>query len=166
MGGRITVASTLGAGSTFTLELPAGAEAVESAAAPYQMARRVVLIVDEDPRSLAACMKAWSGLDYSAEFATTCGEAARKATALRPFLVVANHLTAPSLDAALLANAAVVLYSAGDSQDERVLPLTSPGLTERFEKIAAEALSPSGNVAALMHSLAMAETAEESGVIV
>lgn len=166
MGGCISVASTLGAGSAFTLELPAEAAAVEIAAAPYETVGRPILLVDEDPRTLAACLKAWNTTGYVTEFATTPGEAARKAKSLAPILVMVNRLSAALLDVDVFASYPVVHYSAGDCTDESVVSLSSDGLAERLKAMAEEASSPLGDVAALMHSLAAVRKAEESGVTV
>ena len=166
MGGRITVASTQGVGSIFTLELPAETATVETAAAPYESSKRTVLLVDEDPRALAVCLKAWNLAGYATEFATTGGEAARMAKARAPFLVMVNRLTAPSLDSEVFAKHTVVLYSVGECLDDNVVSLSADGLVDRLKKMAEEAGAPAGDVAALMHSLAGAGKAEESGVSV
>jgi PAS domain S-box-containing protein len=118
MGGAISVASTVGSGSTFTLELPADDAAVERAAAPLAEERPTVLILDEDPRSLARCLKAWHTAGYAAQFATTADEAVRKCNLGPPFLLAieggtAERLRSEAVEHLLGSAGSILFYDAG-----------------------------------------------------
>jgi PAS domain S-box-containing protein len=93
MGGRITVSSALGSGSTFTLSLPKESDETQ----PLDEGKRPVLVIDRNPRSLAPCLQAWSNAGFAAEFATTASEASRKARVLGPRVLVINIETAADL---------------------------------------------------------------------
>ena len=90
LGGRLTLSSTLGAGSAFTIALPATphAHAIPSpapAGAPVPPAReRRVLVIDDDPEMVVLLERALEGSAYSVFGALSADDGVRKAHELQP----------------------------------------------------------------------------------
>lgn len=101
LGGRIAVASTPGAGTTFTIELPVARGRVPSAEqAPAQALRGNVrvLVVDDDPMLLEAVSRQLASLGLEAEpFTDPAAALARVRSAPRAFDLLITDLDMPGL---------------------------------------------------------------------
>jgi PAS domain S-box-containing protein len=107
MGGDITVASELGKGTTFTIELPSRVDALEaakSAAKPEQLETREmvpgvrpILVVDDDPNSRELLQRTLESEGFSVVTASTGEEGLELARELKPSLMTLDVLM-PSMD--------------------------------------------------------------------
>jgi CheY-like chemotaxis protein/anti-sigma regulatory factor (Ser/Thr protein kinase) len=105
MGGRLTVASEVGTGSTFTVELAlevvkgvdVAAKTSEKAVIGYQGARKRLLIVDDNITNLAMLVSILEPLGFEIETADSGTEALQKATTTSPDLILLDLLM-PGMD--------------------------------------------------------------------
>lgn len=153
LGGRVELASTLGAGSVFTVELPQAAVAPSAAeAAPLasfaRLAGRQVLVIDDDPlvrRSLSSLLTSWQ-----AEVDAVDGLAA--ALALQPqrrWAACLCDLRLRNGETGVLAAAALrrqmpelpVVLITGDTAPERIEMAAASGLPLLHKPVSAAALA-------------------------
>jgi len=107
MGGDITVASELGKGTTFTIEIPSRVDALEaarSAEKPEQPGAtkvapgvRPILVVDDDPNSCELLQRTLEAEGFSVVTASTGEEGLELAKQLKPSLMTLDVLM-PSMD--------------------------------------------------------------------
>ena len=103
MGGEITLRSALGAGTTFTIRIPASAAAApvattdiapaaDSAASAASAARRTILVIDDDSAGCEVIARMLAREGLRAESATSGEEGIRRARELRPSLILLDVL--------------------------------------------------------------------------
>jgi PAS domain S-box-containing protein len=174
MGGDITVASELGEGTTFTIELPTQIDALEAAkvaaepegigAASPTPVGRPILVVDDDPNSRDLLQRTLEAEGFEVVTASTGEEGLELARRLKPALVTLDVLM-PSMDGwsvlqeikadPELEHIPVVMISiAGDKDLGYTLGavdcLTKPVDREKLRQLASQYAGPAGGGFALV----------------
>jgi PAS domain S-box-containing protein len=174
MGGDITVASELGKGTTFTIELPAQIDALEAAKAATRPQRpdsaatpvgpRPILVVDDDPDSRDLLRRSLQSEGFEVVTASNGEEGLELARELKPSLITLDVLM-PSMDGwsvlqevkadPELEHIPVVMISiAGDKDLGYTLGavdcLTKPVNRDRLRQLAGQYARPAGGGHALV----------------
>ena len=174
MGGDITVASEVGKGTTFTIELPSRVDALEAAkgaataeqpeAREIEPGARPILVVDDDPASRELLKRTLEGDGFSVVTASTGEEGLELARELKPSLMTLDVLM-PSMDGwsvlqevkadPELANIPVLMISIAGDKDMgytlgAVESLTKPVDRDKLRELARQYTLPAGAGRALV----------------
>ena len=174
MGGDISVASELGKGTTFTIEIPSRVDALEAAriaakteqpeAKEMAPGLRPILVVDDDPNSRELLQRTLEAEGFSVVTASTGEEGLELARELKPSLMTLDVLM-PSMDGwsvlqevkadPELENIPVMMISIAGDKDlgytlGAVECLTKPVDRDKLRQLASQYATPSGGDRALV----------------